>query len=956
MASVITDPYYFLSESEISSDVFSSSSSIFYNTNFNDIEPKNNEDSKYDFYSHIQTIHFDEKTLSKLAPHRQASRFLWATSFQISEQSFLFAIFIPMGLILWKSRKHQQQKNSEYECDSEFYEIKPVESQNATFIDCINSRSLIFTYRNEKLLYIIHNIGSSIDDDENDNPNGIDIKTADISDTIRTFCQLSPEKALIVTNGNSAIIFDVPSLTKLKTFSLNFILKINPLRSANICDAIIATTSFFPSEYDDEGSNFVISASYYHLSVFDNADSVNGSFSYKNSISTAIGKPKFMSINGTTAFLIIRNEDKNSDNSSIHFLQLCDIYTKNSTVRNINFDADEEIVSIIAVEKDVCCVLTRYHLHLIIVSYFVFQFSLVISKSQNDFVFTGSLISDHTLSIMTAQGGNHIFEILPYEQLIRLIPYQVNRISVALNLFQVENDKHRSNPEESINYDDSINILSSCNIEDEAFYAMDKYRITSLVHYNHINDFLKLHLDLVKLFYVYKEKYEPEIDFDSITDFEINAYNLICFGEAVSYVGESVSFEFDVLRNAITQRNLQTIFDCVAADIKTRHYNLLDFLIKMANRCYRNHYLHNQEIYRSSVKCHPEVIKLIDQALQSFENYENLIFDHLNQYTKLCSLSFAVFDNDEDNKLAIEYTMRLFNLLTNSSLRPKIIDCIEKVALQHTVIELMARIIHETRLYNEKCNLYYQKFGHNIIKPILIFLLRHEWISDILEIGEIPEWRPYVTKILSNSDSLVLAFNLITEDGSELDRAAKLIWESIKKGISAQTFTVDQAATLCSIAIMCCNVKINENPTRYYNLVQISTQLQNQFLLLQIQKVSQISDKDKVLTAQEMLDYFMSEKEYIFALGVFAASPQERDEEQNASLCAHILALIYTSYSKLNLNDNGFVEIMVQSRALKEIPNGLFEQLENEIQDETSRNNLIKLVNEAHRQTEELQE
>ena len=590
----ITDPYYFIPDSDISSDAFSSSSSIFYHMDFEDSESNLNQQnsgrSKYDFYSHIQTIHPDDETLAKLAPHRQPSKFIWATSFQISEQSFLFAVFIPFGLVIWNSKQRQQQSFAN-ENESEFYKIKPVEFQKATFIDCINSRSLIFTYKDEKFLYIIHNVGKNIIQNED---NSSLIRQFDISDTIRTFCQLSPEKALIITNGNSAIIFDVPSLTVTKSTSLNFIFKRMPLRNPSICDSIILTTYNMPLD------EYVISALYYHLSVFDNADAKNGSFTFRNTVETVIGTPKLISVIGPTAYLIVKNEKEqmgNSETSKFSFLQINDIYAGKSGFNKINFDSNDDIVNIIAIEKDVCCVLTKYCLHLIIAGDITFQFSLVISKSPNDFIFTGSLISDHTISIMTAREGNHIFEILPFEQLLRLIPYQINRIFAALNLFQQANERHLDN------YQDSLNILEDCEIEEEAFYEMDRTKIACLSHYNMIQDFVKLHIDLVKLFYTYMDAISSK-DLKSIDVFEFNAYNLICFNETSLYVGSSVSFEFDVLRNAITRLDIKTVFSCIRSDIKTKHYDHLDFLIRMADRCY-DHYEQNENVYQSSLKCHP---------------------------------------------------------------------------------------------------------------------------------------------------------------------------------------------------------------------------------------------------------------------------------------------------------------------------------------------------------------
>lgn len=980
MASSITDPYSFLSESEITTDVFSSSSSIFYHLDFEDLDKKTNppssEKSKYDFYNHIQTIHLDEETLVRLAPHRQVSQFIWSTSFLISEQSILFAIFIPFGIIIWKSKQPQQQ-GQQNEKESEFYQIKPVEKRKATFIDCINSQSLIFTYKGEKVLYIIHDAGN-ITNEENENSGEL-IRKCDLSSTVRTFCQLSPEKALIITDDNTALIFDVPSLTKLKTFTynsvlgpiLNPILKLNPIRNQNICDSIILTTSTLPFDYDEENDNdnenenYVISASYYHLSVFDNADNKDGSFTFRNTVETVIGKPKYVSVIGSTAFLMVKKEKQESDTpdkSGVSLLQIYDIYSESSRCRQILFDSNEEIITIIAVENDVCCILTRYHLYLIIASDITFQFSLVVSKSFNDFIFTGSLISDHTISILTAHEGNHVFEILPYDQLLRLIPYQVNRVLAALNLFQTENEQN----EEDADYQDSVSLLEHCDIDKEAFYEADKQKIVSLTHFKMIQDFLKIHLDLVKLFYIYITKKlkeggqtddEIQSELKSINEFEINAYDLICFNETVLLVGDSVSFEYDVLRNAIMQRNLQTIFDYIKTDITSKHYNLLDFLINMTDSCFKEHYIPNEKVYLSTLKCHPQLKILIDTALHSFKGQYKLISKHIEQYTKLCSLSFPVLDEEENDgdeneqkrfKTQIEYAMELFKL--DEEYKEHAISCAEQIALDHSVIELMAWILHITQLYVTKCNLYYDTFGSYIIMPILVYMLEQGWIADIFDIGEIPEWRPYATELLTDADSLLLAFHLITEEGDELSRAAELLWQSISNGIKRKVFTLDQAASLCSITLMCCTVKLNEDQNEFAYLNEIKQNAQDQFMLLKLQKTSKITDQNTCLTPNELMDYFIDHKDYIVALSVYGCSINERNEEQNASALANIISLLAISW-KNPLTDGSLKQILVESRALENIPNGLFENLEKSISQFEKRNLVLDIVKSANIET-----
>lgn len=963
MASSIKDPYYFLPEAEAYPDIFSSSS-IFCLMDFEDSETKSSksENSKYDFYNHIQTIHLDEETLSKLAPHQQPSKFIWATSFQISEQSFLFGIFTTFGIIVWKCA--QQYKSSSDANYSEFYRVKPVEKQMATFIDCINSQSLIFTYKDEKILYAIHNVM----DNQGEESNEI-IKKCDISNTIRAFCQISPEKALIITDNSIALIFDVPSLTKLKAVSYNSILspifnpilKINPIRSQNICDSIILTTLTDYDEENGENDNYIVSASYYHLSIFDNSDSKSGNFALKNAIKTAIGTPKYVSAIGTSAFLMILNEQDESEivkPSDLTFLQITDIYDKQtSPPKKIDLFSNENVVAVIAIENDVCCVLTRYHLHLIIVSDITFQFSLVVSKSPNDFIFIGSLISDHTLSVMTAHEGNHIFEILPYAQLLRLIPYQANRVLASLSLFQTENEKHG----EKSDFHDSVSILERCDIDEEAFYETDRQKILSLNHYKMMPDFLKIHFDLVKLFYIYaskkyKDKGQDDEDIKSelksINEFEINAYNLICFKETISYVGDSTSFEFDVLKNAIKQRNLQIIFDSIRSDISTHHYSLLDFLIGMVDSCFKEHFIPNQNIYLSTLRCHPEVKNLVDEALRSFKGHSKSIAEHLEQYTKLCSLSFSIFDGEgeEENKKyykQIDYAMELFNL--DDEYRERAIDCAEKIAFDHAVIELMARILHETQLYNNKCNLYYDNFGSFIVMPILIYMLNKEWIADIFDIGEIPEWRPYVYELLTNSDSLLLAFHLITEDGEELARAADLLWKSIRNGISKKIFSIDQAASLCSIALMCCTFKLNEDPDKFSYLLETKQNAQDQFMLLELQKTSRIGD-NIVMKPDELIDYFIGQKDYVVALSVYACSINERNEQQNAKLLADIISLLAVTW-KNPLNDGSLQQILVESKALVNIPNGLFDNLERSISQDEKRNLVYDIVRAANQQS-----
>ncbi|OHT16252.1 hypothetical protein TRFO_41899 [Tritrichomonas foetus] len=871
MAAKISEPYSFLPESQISSDIFSSNPSVFPHLEFDDGKRNN-----YNFYRRIKTEQLDSDIQHTLAPHRQTSIYTWATSIQLSEQETVYGIFSPSGVNIWKPG------NDGY---SRFIEIQPVPIQKACFVDCISSLALIFTY-GEKEIYVISDVLST------------DLNCIELPDKVRTIGKLTQETALIITESSQAILLDVPT----NTFSVkqdNKFKRYIPFRDRAISDSVLFTSN----------DQFIFSASYSHFSIF------RDDFSLLKSISTPVGKPILFSIYESTVFLLIFNE-----NSSKHqIFEIINIFDDEPIVKTLNFEPTEDVVSIIAIENDICLILTKWHAFIMVISDITSQSSVTLSKSFDDFLLTGCLISDHSVSILAAKEGLHILEILSYDELQALIPFQVNRISAALQI--------HSNPNSDINY--AISILQKYYVSVDAFIALDQNRISALSQYENIDINLKIHIDLVELFNKYSNAVVPQ--------FEINAYNLIILKSAVDFVAGLESCEYDVLHTAINRKDVESILVALNSDIATLRFELIDLLITIIQQCI-DHYMQYKDIYRSQLKCNQQIIDMLDLALQNFTNVYNPsehkvdnksgnLSDHnhiencnftLDDYCNLLVLSFKIFPDIEKS---LKYAFVLYDIN---------IDKLEKIAVDEKIYPILAGIIHKTGEF-DRCDCYYDYLGILCIKPILNYLSEKQYTSDLLQIGEHPVWREHVSNIL-NYDDLARGFHFISEDGENLDKTATLLWNSAKQGIAENQLTLDQAATLCSIALICCIV--NDN------LKNLKDEITQKIMLLELQKTSGV-DAENIWSSEKLINHFVDQLDFITALSVFGCSMNEREEQINNE----ILVKILNEYTKANevISTDILVPILQETRAAKDFPDDVFSMLDDIIKDTTK----VKLIKDS---------
>ena len=871
MAAVrISDPYSFLPEDEIGSDIFSSNNSFFRHITY---EERSRTRENYDFYTHLRTKPLDENIKKVLFGHKQTSDFTWATSIHVSEQISIYAVFSPSGLNIW------QTGGEEF---SAFVEIQPVKNRNACFVDCVSTIALLFTYDN-KTINVINDITN------------LEISTFKLTDglKIRTFGQSSQENALIITENSQAITLNVPTLTS-KIVPLNKFLKYLPLRQRNVGDSIIFTV------FD----KVIYAASYSHLSIF------NDDFSLQKSIRTPIGKPEFLSVTENAVFLILYDEEEKKQRF-VHILNLFD----NPSVNELNFSISENMVQIAAIEDNVCCIATKWHIYLLIITDITLQPSVTISKCFEDYLLACNTISDHNIAILTAREGIHYLDILPFNELLQLIPQQVNRVSVALQLYASQFP--------NIDLSQMFSELKKYNVSKTAFLVLDENQILSLSNNMNINENLELHISLVRLFLNYHNYFHSSNDSPSAKtdDFELNAYNLISLKKSIDFINDKKSCEFYVIKSAINQKDSTGIFKALDFDIKNNRFELVDLLIDIANDCYL-HYSKWSDVYQSKIICPKQILKLIHSALSLFKYVKNVDdgnnfeFNYsLDDYIRLCELSIQISREkqiEKDINKAIEYALVLLNIS---------VDNLEELGLKLTVEEILAEIIHNTTKINEKCNKYYELLGEKCIDPILKYLSKKQYTADILEIGELPEWKNHVPEAL-NYDSTALGFHYISEKGSKLELSAEFLWQAINDGITANSLSLDQAASLCSIALMCCY--INGKPKK------LKTKIERKIYVLEIQKTSGIQygqNNDSVMPSKKLIDYFIALNNPTTALGIYISTAEERNDQENGVVLAKILFL-YEALIKENGKDKfPLLEIFQESQLGKFIPKSIDREL-----------------------------
>lgn len=906
MAQAISSLFPFCANDELQ---FSTSETDFHeqaiNANLQNLISPSYIFSEFSSCKLIKSLHFTEDIFRQIFPHQHPSSDLWATTFRISDQELLFAIFVPFGLIIWNNSNQK----------SRFYDIKPVEKRKAAFIHCQISVSLIFAYEGDSKLYAVHNVENLKDET---------ISTLDLQHEILTFGKVRPELALVITKNQEAVIVDVPSMTKQSSFSLSFTEKWNPLRKTLIHDTLLFTT--VTDENHDEFYELIVALSSKQLSLFQ-LDETATNFNRIHSITTKRGTPLFISIIRNTAFLIL-----DASQQGYTFLRIDDIYSSHSEVHEITLNLTEEIISLIAIEPNLCCILTRYNLHFCIVNEIDSIISIVLSKTSTDYILTGSLISDHILSILTASEGNYIIEVDTIEQLLSSLPYQINNIAQALTILD-------DTSSESI-YDDAIALLEKAHVSNQAFLTLDK-RFTTFVPKHPIENQLVHHLKLVSLFNLLTDQGKEET---VERELEINAYNLICLKVTEKYFEKETSFEFDAIRNVTRQRDLSVIFEFIHNDLSSHTFKLIPLLHQFIIECYENHYKENDDIYRSEIKCHPEVIELLNESLSAVSSSEDWIANNITRYSELCLFSFILLN---DKEKSIQYTMNLFKTDQIS------IETIEHLALEFDAYELLAEIIHQCDQFAEKSRFYYEHFkGH--IRPILEYMKHNNWIWDILQLGEIPEYRNDVTQLLADFDSLTLAFHFITEDCRDMDKAAQLLWAISRECMENKRFTLEESATFLSLALMSCSLLIPEKPTRKsQSFIKLYEQIQNKLILLEYQNKLFTKPENAhmvyVMASDEIIDVFLKKEDPTLALSALTLSFSERDEGKNGRYLALIFGLYATQLEdKINtpIRQLPLYQIIVDSR-LPAVPSNFEIELEKCVRNTQVKDLIIRLVSEA---------
>ncbi|KAH0789151.1 hypothetical protein GPJ56_006904 [Histomonas meleagridis] len=680
-----------------------------------------------------------------------------------------------------------------------------------------------------------------------------------------------------ISDDTFAIISENNSTTFLKISSQELeVQKFNPLLYVNP----FRQPRLSDSKIFISDQNYIYSVSKNRLSVFSLE-----TLEYVNSVSIPSGSPISISTYQTTTYILTK-----ADSSLLILLRISDVITSPTVTSTRKVTSDSPNLFLVGVDSDTCCICEKYTMLVFVFTEKVQSLCLNVSNSFDDYIMTASTFSQRSVSVCCAKSGYYELNVLSPQEMLHLLPEQIRLISKAFHYFK----KLKSNK--------SFLILSESNPTDESFSIFDHDLLMSFTE-----DSLNDHLLLVQMYTLYS----PEL----IDNFEINAYNYLCLRELKKqFEDKSEIFEFN------TENDLNSFLFNVKLDFEHENFSSLEIIITLIQICFE-HYDSNQYLYPSKVLILPELNEIIDTSLQHPDKIPH------EQYLKVCEISLKLKVNEEH----IQNILKLVEYLPN--------EC-EVIGVKYNIYEVLAKYIHITNDY-KKVDEYYDMNGDDYIINILLCLYNENYVADIIEIGSSQKTHKIVSDFISDKyDLLIQAFNAISDEPVEIKRAISLLWNAVLEGIENNSFTLDQASTFCSIALICCYV-IDEN--------ELQKEIDKKFKLFELQKVScDDEEDDRVLSTDELIENLIKKKDNLLALCAYVLTSNERNDDENGKLLASIIFNFANENGTFDKIENiPIVEALVESNAIECIPNSLERELDILITNKEIVEKVMNAVNEA---------
>jgi len=247
----------------------------------------------------------------------------------------------------------------------------------------------------------------------------------------------------------------------------------------------------------------------------------------------------------------------------------------------------------------------------------------------------------------------------------------------------------------------------------------------------------------------------------------------------------------------------------------------------------------------------------------------------------------------DDKNIANLYVHQLFSVFPDKA---------ESIAFSSCLYSALAKFIHINRNYSV-CERLYHKFGNNVIPLLLDEFEANSYFSDIIEIGELKEWRDVIIHRMKD-DNLISGFMMITKEKSTLPKAASFFLKAVTENNDCD-FTLDQAACLVSIGLLCAKFS--------GECKDIEIKLFNRILVYEAQKSARIGDGN-IMKSNDIIDFFIGNDQKGTALSIYACTYDDRSDIENSEKIIQILQM------NPKLEESALVSLLIDTGACAVIP------------------------------------
>ena len=715
---------------------------------------------------------------------------------------------------------------------------------------------------------------------------------------VKCFDQVGDSPVVVfVTTDSSTVVWNFETGLK-EVSSVNMFVSMSPFRRANLIDANAIKV----------WQGLVVGTMAGKIGVFSTTQELI------TSVNMGDGVPYGIDIVGNRGCVLVEDEGHWKIVSFVIEKSSGNVVCTVSSVKEI--DVREQVVGFGMVGQDLCVIAERDRLQVVVFAEYIEPVYLAVSQTSDDVVISAEA-GMGCVKLASVKSGIVVLEIAPVDEVRQRFDEQTKLAAQCLDAWCRGDERMCREIASYCKFSD--HVLEQCDLRIATISGEDIQSLLEVLSYR-----ARLHIQLVSMIHALKCSH--------IESFVMHGYSLVVLMTALRWCLACASGECEVFTRAFFAGNSSEIADVIRSEFQAKNYRWLNLLILLAEDCFK-HYSEYQELYDTDRRAPPEIIDVVRMALADFDLQWTESFT-VDAYRRLATVGLQIIPNREE---AISYARKLFDTS---------IDICEQVAIDGAAYPILADILHQTEdvsLTYSKCNVYVDKLGACAVEPILTCLWEKGYISDIMEIGVLPDWREVAGRLLS-FDSLVHAFHCVSEHDGDLLQAAHLFVQAAREGSKQHLYTLDQMATLYSMAKMCCSAAADTHGD-LYKLID------NQLMILELQKATGIGD-GQVLPPDELISIFLAQRNPLVALCVYTSSFHERTALENAIKLAEIIASVAADVVGVKDNESreplNLYSYLIESNSVLELPSQLKTELSKLIQNKFTLEKIWGIVSSAH--------